>query len=62
MVARAFGHWPSLRRCSAFGGKATSPNALHMSAFDPMRTWWFAPFRPARLSRYDALSEPRGRQ
>ena len=63
---------------SAFGGKAdtafcenplsrsllrvkrTSVVALHMSAFDPKRT--LAPFQRCCLIRYDALSEPRGRQ
>jgi len=36
---------------SAFGGKADMPFALHMSAFDPKRTW---PFRDVSFGRYDA--------
>ena len=37
---------------SAIGTKQTSPNALHMSAFDPKRTW-----QDDSLSRYGFLPE-----
>ena len=55
---------------SAIGTKRTSPSALHMSAFDPKRTWiaakrpvptlTLAPFPYTSLSRYDALSSALG--
>jgi hypothetical protein len=46
--------WARALHMSAFRVRADMRFAPHMSAFDPKRT--SAPFRSARLSRYDALS------
>ena len=57
-----------LVRCTGLlsGAKRTWPFVLHMSAFDPKRTWvahcgnrfndGFSPYRNARLSRYHVSS------
>ena len=42
---------------SAIGTKQTSPSALHMSAFDPKRTWTHAPQQTVVLPRHGEVED-----